>query len=230
LASANATIDPVERVTLGQQVYAELRELLMAGELAPGDKLSLRAVAGRLGVSMMPVRQAVSRLVTDDALEVLPNRAVSVPVMTIAKFRELTRVRVAVEGFAAEEGALARSDADLHALAMHEAAFRREAQSHTPDLARAVRANKDLHFAVYAAAGLPALVAIIEGLWLRIGPVLNLDMKVSGERLAQGGAADQHARALAAIAARDGPAARAAIVADITAAAAFIEASGRLPD
>jgi DNA-binding GntR family transcriptional regulator len=230
LASANARIEPAERVTLGQQVYAELRELLMAGELAPGDKLSLRAVAGRLGVSMMPVRQAVSRLVTDDALEVLPNRAVSVPVMTVAKFRELTRVRVAVEGFAAEEGALARSDADLHALTVHEAAFRREAESRTPDLARAVRANKDLHFAIYAAAGLPALVAIIEGLWLRIGPVLNLDMKVSSERLAQGGAMDQHARALAAIAARDGPAARAAIVADITAAAAFIEASGRLPD
>jgi len=230
LASASATIEPAERVTLGQQIYAELRELLMAGELAPGDKLSLRAVAGRLGVSMMPVRQAVSRLVADDALEVLPNRAVRVPLMTVAKFRELTRVRIAVEGFAAEEGALARSEADLNALALHDAAFRREAQSRDPDLARAVRANKDLHFAIYRAARLPALVAIIEGLWLRIGPVLNLDLKVSGERLAQGGAADQHARALAAIAAGDGPAARAAIIEDITGAAAFIEASGRLPD
>ena len=230
MASATAIIEPAERVTLGEQVYAELRELLMAGELAPADKLSLRAVAGRLGVSMMPVRQAVSRLVADDALEVLPNRAVRVPVMTLAKFRELTRVRIAVEGFAAEEGALGRSEADLHALALHDAAFRREAQSPNPDLARAVRANKDLHFAMYRASGLPALVAITEGLWLRIGPVLNLDLKVSGERLAQGGAADQHARALAAIAARDGPSARAAIVDDITGAAAFIEASGRLPD
>ena len=95
--SALAQIGRLERVTLGERVYAELRELLMSGELAPGQKMSLRTVAETLGVSMMPVREAVARLVSDQSLEVLPNRAVRVPLMTLTRFRELTTVRLAVD-------------------------------------------------------------------------------------------------------------------------------------
>ena len=219
-----------ERVTLGEQIYGELRDRLIAGELAPGEKLSLRSLAEMLGTSMMPVRAAVSRLVADGALTVLPNRAVSVPVMTRGKFRELTAVRIAVEGFAAERAAGVRQLADLEAIRGYDAAFRRQTESTSPDLRAAVRANRDFHFAVYAAAGLPTLVSMIAGLWLRIGPVLNLDMKASPERLARGGAEAHHAHLVAAIEAGDEEAARRALTADIAAAAAFIEASGRLSD
>ncbi|MFE1600485.1 GntR family transcriptional regulator [Methylobacterium sp. ID0610] len=227
---AIARIGRMERATLGDRVYAELRGLLIAGDLAPGERLSLRRMADQLGTSMMPVREAVSRLAADRALDVLPNRSVRVPLMDAGQFRELTRVRLAIEGFAAEEAARARGEADLAAMAAHDAVFRAEARAAAPDFERAVRANKELHFAVYAAAGLPTLLAIIEGLWLRIGPVLNLDMRVSGQRLAEGAAERHHARLIAAIRDRDGPAARAALVADIAEAAAFIAGSGRLPD
>ncbi|MGX7705614.1 GntR family transcriptional regulator [Methylobacterium sp. Gmos1] len=216
------------RITLGTQVYDALRDLLIAGALAPGERLSLRTVAERLGTSMMPAREAVSRLVADEALEVLPNRAVRVPVITLRKFRELTRVRIAVEGFAAAEAARVVTPRDLAAIAEHDAAFRCEVRSATPDLERAMRANRDLHFAVYGAAGLPPLVAIIEGLWLRIGPVLNLDMRSSPRRLAEGGAEGHHAVLLAALAAGDPEAARAALDADIAGSASFIETTGRL--
>ncbi|NNM73130.1 GntR family transcriptional regulator [Enterovirga aerilata] len=228
MVAALAQVGRIERVTLGDRVYDELRELIIGGELAPGDKLSLRSVADTLGVSIMPVREAVSRLVADEALEVLPNRAVCVPAMTREKFRELTRIRLVVEGFAAEQAALNRKEADLRVMAAFDATFRREARSGAPDPKRAVRANKDLHFAIYRASRMPSLVAIVEGLWLKIGPVLNLDLKLSPERLANGGAEIQHARAVAAIAGGDAAGARAALAADIEGAAAFIEATGRL--
>ncbi len=92
-----------EPTTLGHRTYAELSGLLMRGELSPGDKVSLRSLALRLGVSMQPVRQAVDRLVADEALEVLPNRAVRVPIMTAARLREITTVRLAIEGFAVQQ-------------------------------------------------------------------------------------------------------------------------------
>ena len=101
--SALDEIGALQRETLGERVTGELRALLVAGRLAPGEKLSLRRVAEALGVSMMPVREAVSRLAADRALEVLPGRAVRVPVLSLAQFRELTRLRLVVEGFAAEE-------------------------------------------------------------------------------------------------------------------------------
>ena len=79
----------------------------------------------------------------------------------------------------------------------------------SPDLGGAIRANRDLHFAVYRAARLPSLVAIIEGLWLCIGPILNLDIRSSPARLRMGAAEAAHGRLLVALEARDGSAARA---------------------
>ena len=225
-----ADISPIRRATLGNQVYLGLRAMLAAGQMAPGERLSLRSMAERLGVSVMPVREAVTRLVADEALEVLPNRAVRVPEMTLEKFRELTTIRVAIEGFAAESAADAHGGSDLSAIRRHEAAFRAQATTNEPDLQAAVRANRDFHFAVYAAAGLPSLTTIIEGLWLRIGPVLNFDMQSSPDRLARGGAPDCHIRLADAIAAGDAAAARRALTLDIETAAAFIESTGRLPE
>lgn len=214
---------PPEHQTLTQQVYADLREWLISGTLSPGDKLSLRRVAEQMGVSMMPVREAVSRLVADAALEVLPNRAVRVPVLSLERFRELTTIRLALEGFAAERAASMHTPADLRAIRRHDAEFRRQCGLKKANTGAAVRANRALHFSVYAAAGLPALIPMIEGLWLRIGPVLNLDMRASPERLQTGLAEQCHAKLVRAIAARDPLAARNALTADIQGAATFIE-------
>jgi DNA-binding GntR family transcriptional regulator len=221
-------IEPLERQTLGERAYAQLCDLLVSGRMAPGEKVSLRRAAGALGVSMMPVREAVSRLVADGALEVTPNRSVRVPVMSVAQFRELAGVRVAIEGHAAAEAARLRTDDDLLQIGAVEAAFRRQSTLPDPDAGLSVGLNKDFHFAVYAAAASPLLVEIIRGLWLKAGPVLNLDLRASPERLREGGAVRFHADALAAIRRRDGAAARAAIAADITGAADFIIGRGAL--
>jgi DNA-binding GntR family transcriptional regulator len=218
------------RPTLAAQVLERLRGLLIAGELSPGEKLSLRTVADRLGVSMTPVREAVAQLIADRALEVLPNRAVRVPVISLQQFRELTAIRIAIEGFAAERAARARMAHHLAAMRRHDAAFRRQCGRGRGDSEEAVRANAAFHFAVYEAAGLPMLLPIIEGLWLRIGPVLNLDMRSSAARLVIGGAERCHAELLAAIAAHRPRAARAALTRDIRRAAAYIESRGVLPD
>jgi DNA-binding GntR family transcriptional regulator len=229
VAEALTTIGPLERATLGDKVYGHMRELLMSGRLAPGEKLSLRATAEALGVSIMPIREAVSRLVADRALEVTPNRAVRVPILTIEQFRELTDVRIEIEGFAAERAATEAAPADIARMARAEAAFRQLSRAADPDRAEAVRVNKEFHFAIYAATGLPTLIEIIGGLWLKAGPIINLDLRANPERLATGGAPRFHADALAAIRNRDGPAARAAIAGDIRGTSEFLVTRGSLP-
>jgi DNA-binding GntR family transcriptional regulator len=221
-------VGALTRETLGERVTGELRALLVSGRLAPGEKLSLRRVAEALGVSMMPVREAVSRLAADRALEVLPGRAVRVPVLSPEQFRELTRLRLVVEGFAVEEAAKAATEAQIEQIAGYEAAFRRAASNDPPDATAAVAANRDLHFALYEAAGMPSLVEMIERLWLKAGPVLNLDMRDEPRRLKGGSAMQAHARLLEALRRRDVAGARAALQDDITAAAAHIEDTGRL--
>jgi DNA-binding GntR family transcriptional regulator len=211
------------RTTLGQQVHERLRSRIVAGVLSPGEKRSLRAMAADLGVSVQPVREAVSRLVADRALEVLPNRAVRVPILSRVQFRELTAIRLAIEGFAAQRAALHRTRAELEAIRRYDAEFRRVSGSPRPRLALAVAANQAFHFAVYRAAGLPELMPIIEGLWLRIGPVLNLDLRSNLSRSRVATSAAHHGELLAAIVERNGGLARQALEEDISAAAIHIE-------
>jgi DNA-binding GntR family transcriptional regulator len=228
--AALTLVEPLDRQTLGERAYAQLAELLISGRLAPGEKLSLRKAAEVLGVSIMPVREAVSRLVADKALEVAANRAVRVPVMSSRQFRDLTKVRIAIEGHAAAEAALHRGDDDLVAISASEAAMRAESEAAAPDLPLAVELNKNFHFDVYAAAQSPVMLEIIRALWLKAGPVINLDLRGNPDRLAKGDAIRFHADVLRAINAGDADAARAGIAADIAGAADFILSRGSLAD
>jgi DNA-binding GntR family transcriptional regulator len=219
---------PIERPTLGNQAYLDLRSLIMSGRLAPGDRLPLRSVAQALGVSIMPVRDAISRLVTEQALVMTPSRAVHVPVMKPEEFQELATIRAVLEGFAAEQAASRRTPDELAQMVLTEKAYRAECMRRPTDPGKALPLNMDFHFTIYRAAKLPRLLEIIEALWLRVGPIFIIEARSSPERLEKGSAHLHHGQALAAIEAGDGAAAREAIANDIRAAAAYILTRTRL--
>lgn len=170
LATAPAKI-PVD-TALHQQVYESLREALTAGRFTPGQKITFRYVAGALGVSLTPVREALRRLVAEGAFEMQPNRSVRVPVMTRAKILELRDIRTALEGLAAGKAALAATRtqiAGIRRIAREVSAARRRGDSITDR-----QKVREFHFAVYTAAAQPTLLRVIEGLWLQTGPYMNL--------------------------------------------------------
>lgn len=214
-------------VSLREDAYRRLSDLLASGRLQPGDKISLRAAAEALGMSIMPVREAVSRLVAAAALEVTPNRAIRVPVMTAAQFRDLTRLRVAIEGHAAAEAASRRGPRALAALVDAERRFRTHSLTRRPDRQRAVALNKEFHFSVYAAAQSPMLEEVIRGLWLKAGPVINLSVRDDAAGLTERGV-PIHGAILAAIVAGRPDEARAALARDIESAAEHILSRGEL--
>jgi DNA-binding GntR family transcriptional regulator len=121
-----------------------------------------------------------------------------------------------------------RDDSDLLSITRAEEAMRAESLSQRPDLPRAVELNKTFHFAVYDAAHSPILMEIIRALWLKAGPVINLDLRANPERLAKGDAIRFHANVRKAIAAGDEAAAQAGIAADISGAAEVILSRGGL--
>ncbi|MFY8114533.1 MAG: GntR family transcriptional regulator [Rhabdaerophilum sp.] len=219
-----------ETGTLSDRVYRHLADRLIAGRFAPGDKLSLRAVSEALGLSIMPVREAVSRLAAEGALEVAPKKAVTVPLMRAAQFRDITQVRVEIEGFAAATACRMATPESLAGIEAREREFRDLSEQPQADLAQAVAANQAFHFAVYRAAGSAELLAIIERLWLRAGPIINLDLRENPERLRLGGAVQAHRACLAAIREGRAEAAREAIASDIRGASTFILSRQRLLD
>jgi DNA-binding GntR family transcriptional regulator len=227
-APASAAV-PTARRTLADRAYVKLRDLVIAGQVAPGERLSTRDLALRFAMSPMPIRAAIERLVADDALEVRPQSGAWVPLMTRARFVELRTIRIALEGMAAEYAAARVTPPELTAIRAHHIRFRTAARRARPDPAVAIRANQRLHFAVYTAARMPVLLTLIEGLWLQIGPVLNLDLRSGPQRLHVLSAHEHHAHLVDALEQRDGPAARRALVGDIDSAAAYILSLERLP-
>jgi DNA-binding GntR family transcriptional regulator len=218
------------RVPIRDSAYARLRDLLIAGQLAPGDKVSPRELAAQLEVSPMPVREAVQRLVAEGALVVRPQSGARVPFMSRSRFIELTTIRIALEGMAVERAAKSASIAELGRIAQLLARLQASAARARPDPPVVIRGNQRLHFAIYRSARMPVLLSLIEGLWLQIGPVLNLDLRSGTERLAKLGAHEHHALLVSSLARRDSNGARRGLVGDIESAAAYILSLDRLPE
>jgi GntR family colanic acid and biofilm gene transcriptional regulator len=97
--------EAVERSSLSRQAYNQLRKALMVGELQPGQKLSGREIALRLGTSLTPVREALLQLVAEGVLELRTGHSVTVPLPTRAVYTELRDIRVQTEGLGAERAA-----------------------------------------------------------------------------------------------------------------------------
>lgn len=191
------------------KVYAAIRSGLVGGQFVPGRAVTLRGLAEMLGVSPMPVRAAVTRLVTEGALTLTATRRVSVPLMTPARFEELVRVRMLLEGEAAER-ALPAIDAErLAAIRMHDDEVERCLAE--DDAEGYMRANHAFHFAIYTAVPSSVLLPLIETLWLQFGPFMRLVY----EDLDMSGLVDQHHRAITAIERGDAKGLRDAIEADI---------------
>lgn len=218
-----------ERKTLGEQVYQKLREMLIAGQFAPGDIVTLRTLASAIGTSLMPVRDALRQLMVDQAIELLPNRTFRVPLMSQTRFIELRDIRVVVEGMMAERAAQRVTPGQLQVVNRLSDKFAKECDAPKPDRAKLVLYNKNFHFAVYAAADMPVLYNIIEGLWTQIGPVLNLDVPSDSERSRKKIACRHHASLCDALAMGDSAAARKALADDLTAAAQYILEQKQLP-
>ena len=86
-----------ELPTQQQQVYQALREQLISGRFSPGASVSLRGLSKSMGVGLMPVREAITRLGGERALEVRRNGRVGIPELTRGRFEELMQARLQLE-------------------------------------------------------------------------------------------------------------------------------------
>lgn len=211
-----AEADTTASKTAHVRVHAGLKEALMNGDFLPGQRLVVRQIAEQYQTSAMPVREALRQLVSDEAMFDHPNRGVIVPEATVARISDLVRVRCSVEGTAAEWAATTVTPAELDELAHLNARMRdcvdRNSMAHYLGL------NRRFHFTMYRAARSPVMYQIIEKLWLRAGPFLN----IVRSDVTYGLGLDHHDDMLAALRRADGAGARRALVGDLREAADII--------
>lgn len=209
LGAAVSDDDEALDTPLHDRVYRRLRHALVTGRIVPGRTVTLRGLAQSLGVSPMPVREAIRRVSAEGGLVVGPNRRVWVPAMDAERYDELIRARTLLEPEAAVR-ALPHVDADRLAR-LHEIDESIDAALERGDVEAYMTGNHRFHFEIYGANPSRVLVPMIESLWLQFGPFMR---SVYG-RLGTAVLVDHHVHALDALAARDAEALATAIRADI---------------
>lgn len=197
------------QATAHARIYAGLRQELMNGDFNPGQRLVVRNIAERFDTSAMPVREALRRLVSEEALYDHPNRGVIVPEASVEVISDIVRVRCLIEGAATEWAASTITPPELETI--NELNERMKACTRGDGSGKYLAFNRQFHFRIYRAARSAATQQIIERLWLRAGPWLNI---MRGEATL-GLGLEHHAEILAALQRGDGPRARRAVMADI---------------
>lgn len=224
---AGVDMAPIGRSeTLGQQVRTQLASAIMAGRFKPGQKLTIRAVATALDVSLTPAREALYNLAAEGILEMRSNGSVYLPTLTSERIVELTKIRTALEALAAREAALRITDEDIVNISRINDLM--VAANERKDYASVMELNWEFHFAIYRASGMSELVRMIEKRWMMNSSYLNVIYPSFGQ-MDQG--INNHHTMVRALHSRDPERLASAVVIDINFAADtlldMIEAQGK---
>lgn len=154
--------------SLEDQAYRQLRRALVEGDFTPGQKMPIRRLASELGTSPMPVRTALRRLISEQALDVLPSGTAIVPRLTRSAFAKLGMVRAALEPLAVK---MAASNFDGATKVRLEELLQVERKAReSGDPVQLLRADRQFLLALYEPCQTAMLLSMIEATWLRRGP------------------------------------------------------------
>ena len=194
---------------LGTTVYAAICEALISGHFRSGDPVRIRDLAAGIGTSVTPVRDAVLRLVQDEALTMKSARDIRVAPISVPVYTEIRDIRLQLEAMAAANAADLATPEQIAGL--HDLLAQQAAANDAVDHARTTALNQRFHFALAELARMPVLHGTLRRLWLRMGPLIAAVHADGGLSMV-----DRHYDVVAALERRDSKAAAAAIREDIT--------------
>jgi DNA-binding GntR family transcriptional regulator len=160
---------------LPQLIAESLRERIMSGTYAPGARLSVAEIARDLGVSAIPVREALRNLEALGLISFEPNRGATVRSLTSAEVRELTLIRTPLEVLAATE---AMQRATPEALAELETVL--ESMDEKP--AEWIPLHDRFHTSIHRLSGLPLLCEWLAMLRDRMRPYILIYLNDNEQR------------------------------------------------
>jgi DNA-binding GntR family transcriptional regulator len=161
-------LEPINHKPLNETVYERILHAIASGRFLPGTKVTLSGLAKQLGVSLMPVREALRRLEAENLVS-MKNRRIVIKQYSENELRELLTIRLHLESLAAQKAATNSTQETTRKL---------ENLMDQMDKARGFEAylekNRLFHLTLYSAAKMPILLDIIQDLWFRVSPYLHI--------------------------------------------------------
>jgi len=192
-----------------QKVYGKLREMILFGELAPGQPVTIQGLVRAMDVGMTPVREAIRRLTSEGALVFHGNRRVSVPRADMDQWEEIAFARLSIEPELARKATENLGAGELAQLKNYDDLLNGAIEG--GDVRGYLEYNYRFHAYLYAQAKAEVLASITNMLWLRAGPSLRVVLGRSGTASLP----DKHAEAMTAMKSGDAEAVAHAIREDI---------------
>jgi DNA-binding GntR family transcriptional regulator len=144
-----------------QDVARRLREAIYEGRLKPGQPVRQEAVAEELGVSRIPVREALRQLEAEGLVVLRPHSGARVATLDFAECEEIYKIRERLEPLALSESIVHITEEQ----AEQAAALALELQQTRNDPVAYLECDRRLHLACYAGVATPRLLRMIVGFW-----------------------------------------------------------------
>lgn len=158
---STARLDTASSITSSARIADTLRSRIMEGSIAPGAAIRQDVVATELGVSRIPVRDALSRLVAEGLVVTLPNKSARARLLDRGDLQETYEIRQALEQLAISKST--ELIAEKHLVEIESA--RVAAERAEGDPRASLIEDERFHLACYAAAESSQLLGMIERLW-----------------------------------------------------------------
>lgn len=198
-ATFNAPTEPIVRRTLHDELLARLRNMIVDGDLVPGDKVPEKELCERFGVSRTPLREALKVLASEGLVTLTPNRGAMVANLTIADLEEAFPVMGALEALSGELACANMTEKELAEIRqVHE---KMVTHYEARELKPYFRANRRIHELILAAARNETLTTLYRSLEGRVRQARYL-ANMTDDRWPV--AVDEHDRMIRALEQRDG--------------------------
>jgi DNA-binding GntR family transcriptional regulator len=191
--------------------YQAIKDEILFGGLLPGKQVTLRGLAERLNVSPTPIRETVKRLIAERALELHPNRRISIPAIDKTKFQDIHFARLSLEPELAIKAIPFINKKTIASLKKIDSAM--DDAIATGDVVSYMRSNHAFHFTIYKTAKSAVLSGLVESLWLQFAPYLSTSFGKFGTSIMLDD--DHHKKAISGLERRHAEDVRAAIHEDI---------------
>jgi len=160
------SVQIVHRQSLHEALVAPLREMILQGELRPGEKVPEEQLCERFGVSRTPIREALKVLAAEGVLQILPHRGAIVARITEEQIEELFPIMASLERLAGLLACERVSNADVRRVrALHDKMLQHFKSGNESEY---LRQNRLIHEAFFEIAGNTMLSALYQQILTRI--------------------------------------------------------------
>ena len=185
-------------VTVQEAALNELRERIANGQLRAGEQVRQETLASELGLSVVPLREALKTLEAEGQVVYTPHRGYFVARLDMRELTEAYAIRELLEDEAARRGVPVLVDEDIRR--MLEAIKDIDRHIRSKDITAVAAANRRFHFTIFDAAEMPRMTNFIRILWETTEPYRSLYIADAEHRRLVN---DEHRAIVAAAAAHD---------------------------